>query len=54
MEQINTQNTVEKKQWETPKASVISNDIIKTGTKPGGSEGQHTVYFGLFLGIYSS
>lgn len=44
MEEKNIQSIVaEKKKWETPKAEVISNDTVKSGTVFTGPEGQPTV-----------
>jgi len=37
-----------KKQWITPKAEVISNDTVKGGGTPGGTEGQHTISGGFY------
>lgn len=48
MEQANILNTItEKKQWETPKAEVISNDTVKSGSVFGGPEGSPTLVVGL-------
>jgi len=49
MEQINNQSiATEKKKWETPKAEVISNDTVKSGSVPSGPEGGFTVHFGSY------
>ena len=41
--QVNRQPST-KKQWVTPKAEVVSNDAVQSGSKAGGVEGHVTIH----------